>query len=124
MRLEIDVHWVQRGGKDPVRTLQKYTGLVDLVHLKDYRIGELPSTAFEALQSGDYAAFMQAFTGVVQFGEVGEGNLDWTEIIDQAIASGAQYLLIEQDDQYGRDPYDCLQTSYDNLVALGYQKLF
>ena len=124
MRLEIDVHWVQRGGKDPVRTLQKYTGLVDLVHLKDYRIGELPATAFESLQSGDYAGFMQAFTGVVQFGEVGEGNLDWTQIIDQAIASGAQYLLIEQDDQYGRDPYDCLQTSRDNLVALGHGQLF
>lgn len=124
LRLEIDVHWVQRGGKDPVRTLQKYAGLVDLVHLKDYRIGELPTTAFAALQSGDYAAFMRDFTGVVQFGEIGEGNLDWTEIIDQAIASGAQYLLIEQDDQYGRDPYDCLQTSRDNLVALGYADLF
>ena len=124
MRLEIDVHWVQRGGKDPVRTLQKYAGLVDLVHLKDYRIGSLPPAAFEALQSGDYAGFMQAFTGVVQFGEVGEGNLEWTEIIDQAVTSGAQYLLIEQDDQYGRDPYDCLQTSHDNLVGLGYQKLF
>ena len=124
LRLEIDVHWVQRGGKDPVRTLQKYAGLVDLVHLKDYRIGELPTTAFAALQAGDYAAFMRDFTGVVQFGEVGEGNLDWTDIIDQAIASGAQYLLIEQDDQYGRDPYDCLQTSRDNLVALGYADLF
>jgi sugar phosphate isomerase/epimerase len=124
MRLEIDVHWVQRGGKDPVRTLQKYAGLVDLVHLKDYRVGELPSTAFEALQGGDHAGFMQAFTGVVQFGEVGEGNLDWTGIIDQALASGAQYLLIEQDDQYGRDPFHCLQTSRDNLVALGYADLF
>ena len=70
MRLEIDVHWVQRGGRDPVRTLQKYAGLVDLVHLKDYRIGELPPAAFEALQAGDRAAFLQAFTGVVQFGEV------------------------------------------------------
>jgi sugar phosphate isomerase/epimerase len=124
MRLEIDVHWVQRGGRDAVRTLQKYAGLVDLVHLKDYRVGELPQTAFEALQSGDYTAFMQAFAGVVQFGEVGEGNLEWTEIIDQAVASGAQYLLIEQDDQYGRDPYECLQTSRDNLVALGYENLF
>ena len=124
MRLEIDVHWVQRGGKDPVRTLQKYAGLVDLVHLKDYRVGELPSTALEALRAGDHAAFMRDFTGVVQFGEVGEGNLDWTEIIDQAVASGAQYLLIEQDDQYGRDPYDCLQTSRDNLLALGYADLF
>lgn len=124
MRLEIDVHWVQRGGRDPIRTLQKYAGLVDLVHLKDYRIGELPATAFEALKGGDYTGFMQAFTGVVQFGEVGEGNLEWSEIIDQAITSGAQYLLIEQDDQYGRDPYDCLQTSRDNLVALGYENLF
>ncbi len=124
MRLEIDVHWVQRGGKDPVRTLEKYTGLVDLVHLKDYRIGELDPAAFEALQNGDRAAFMQAFTGVVQFGEVGEGNLEWTEIIDRSLASGAEYLLIEQDQQYGRDPYDCLKTSGDNLVALGYEHLF
>jgi sugar phosphate isomerase/epimerase len=124
MRLEIDVHWVQRGGRDPVRTLQKYAGLVDLVHLKDYRIGKLPPTAFEALTAGDHAGFMHAFTGVVQFGEVGEGNLEWTEIIDQALASGAEYLLIEQDDQYGRDPFDCLQTSRDNLVALGYENLF
>ncbi|WP_187351856.1 sugar phosphate isomerase/epimerase family protein [Allosaccharopolyspora coralli] len=124
MRLEIDVHWVQRGGKDPVRTLQRYAGLVDLVHLKDYRVGELEPAAFEALQNGDRAAFMQAFTGVVQFGEVGEGNLDWTEIVDESLASGAEYLFIEQDQQYGRDPYDCLKTSRDNLVTLGYENLF
>ncbi|MDQ8705400.1 TIM barrel protein [Streptomyces sp. LHD-70] len=124
MRLEIDVHWVQRGGKDPVRTLEKYAGLVDLVHLKDYRIGEMDPAAFEALQNGDLAAFMQAFTGVVEFGEVGEGNLEWTEILDQSLVSGAEYLLIEQDQQYGRDPYDCLKTSRDNLVALGYEHLF
>lgn len=124
MGLEIDVHWVQRGGKDPVRTLQKYAGSVDLVHLKDYRIGELPATALTALQAGDHAGFLQAFTGVVQFGEVGEGNLEWSAIIDQAILSGAQYLLIEQDDLYGRDPYDCLQTSRTHLVDLGYADLF
>ncbi|MGD8201605.1 sugar phosphate isomerase/epimerase family protein [Ornithinimicrobium sp. W1679] len=123
MRLEIDVHWVQRGGKDPVRTLQKYAGLVDLVHLKDYRVGAIDPTAFDALRTGDLAAFMAAFTGVVQFGEVGEGNLEWREVIDQAVASGAKYLLIEQDEQYGRDPFDCLVTSRDNLVALGYESL-
>lgn len=124
LRLEIDVHWVQRGGKDPVRILQKYAGLVDLVHLKDYRIGEMPGEAFTALENEDAAAFMQAFTSVVQFAEVGEGNLEWQEIIDQAVQSGAQYLLIEQDDQYGRDPFDCLEISHDNLVTLGYEHLF
>lgn len=123
MRLEIDVHWVQRGGKDPVRTLQKYAGLVDLVHLKDYRIGQLDPAALDALAAGDVRAFMQAFTGVVQFAEVGEGNLEWREVIDTAIDAGTRYLLIEQDEQYGRDPLDCLATSRENLVALGYESL-
>ncbi len=77
MRLEIDVHWVQRGGKDPVRTLAKCAGLVDLVHVEDYRIGELDLCVFEALRNGDHARFTEAFAGVVQFGEVGEGSLEW-----------------------------------------------
>ncbi len=124
MRLEIDVHWVQRGGRDPVRTLQKYAGLVDLVHLKDYRIGELGPGALEAQRTGDREAFLREFAAVVEFGEVGEGNLEWAEIVDQSIASGAEYLLIEQDVLYGRDAFDCLATSREHLVALGYEKLF
>lgn len=40
------------------------------------------------------------------------------------LSSGVKYLLIEQDNQYGRDPFDCLGTSRDNLTALGYGNLF
>jgi len=124
LKFELDVHWIQRGGKDPVKVLQDYAGLVDLVHLKDYRIGQMPARAFEALEEGDYSAFMAAFTGIVQFAEVGEGNLDFKAIIDQALSSGAKYLLIEQDDQYGRSPFECLATSRQNLIQLGYGDLF
>jgi sugar phosphate isomerase/epimerase len=123
MKFELDVHWIHRGGKDPVSVLNDYAGLVDLVHLKDYRIGQLPPSAFEFLRAGDFQAFMTAFDGVVQFAEVGEGNLDFKAIIDQSLISGAKYLLIEQDNQYGRDPFDCLATSRDNLIALGYGPL-
>ena len=63
---------------------------------------------------------MSAFLGVVQFAEVGEGNLDWKPIIDQALASGAEYLLVEQDDTYGRDPFESLAMSRDHLLGLGY----
>ncbi|NUU12515.1 sugar phosphate isomerase/epimerase [Curtobacterium pusillum] len=122
--LEIDVHWVQRGGLDPVRVLDQYAGRVAMVHLKDYRIGQLGEEAFEALAAGDFASFMAAFTGVVQFAEVGEGNLDFPSIIDAASRTGAEYLLVEQDDQYGRTPLDCLRTSHDNLVAMGFADLF
>ena len=122
--LELDVHWIQRGGKDPVATIRKYRDRVAMIHLKDYRIGQMPADAFTSLEKGDFAAFMSAFTGVVQFAEVGEGNLEFGDIIDEAVASDAEYLLVEQDDLYGRDVFDCLQTSYDNLVALGRSDLF
>ena len=95
-----------------------------MVHLKDYRIGQLPESALEALAAGDRVGFMTAFTGVVQFAEVGEGNLDFAAIVEESLASDARYLLVEQDDLYGRDVFDCLQTSYDNLVGLGYDGLF
>lgn len=124
MGLEIDVHWVQRGGLDPVRTLQKYAGRTAMVHLKDYRIGQLPERAFGLLETGDIKGFMAEFKDVVQFAEVGEGNLDFASIIPAAQAAGAEYLLVEQDELYGRTVWDSLQTSYDNLVALGHADLF
>jgi sugar phosphate isomerase/epimerase len=124
LNFELDVHWIHRGGKDPVGVLKDYAGIVDLVHLKDYRIGQLPPNAYEFQQAGDFQAFRTAFEGVVQFAEVGEGNLDFQAIIDQSLSSGAKYLLVEQDNQYGRDPFDCLATSRDNLIALGYGPLF
>ena len=37
--------------------------------------------------------------GIVEFAEVGEGNLDWTGLIDQSIASGADHLFVEPDNQ-------------------------
>ncbi|MFO8069959.1 MAG: sugar phosphate isomerase/epimerase [Alkalibacterium sp.] len=121
---ELDVHWVQRGGRDPIDVLKEYEGKVDLVHLKDYRIAQLPDEAFVALEKGDNETFMLAFTNVVQFAELGEGTLDLPGIIEQSIKSGARYLLVEQDDQYGRDPFDCLETSRDYLYENGYKHLF
>jgi sugar phosphate isomerase/epimerase len=124
MGMEIDVHWVQRGGLDPVRTLEKYAGRTAMVHLKDYRIGMMPESSLGLLDSGDFAGFMTEFKNVVQFAEVGEGNLDFASIIPAAQAAGAEYLLVEQDELYGRTVWEALQTSYDNLIALGQAELF
>ncbi|SDK55738.1 Sugar phosphate isomerase/epimerase [Glycomyces sambucus] len=122
--LEIDAHWVQRGGLDPVRTLRKYAGRVAMVHLKDYRIANLPDEVYTALDAGDSGPWQEAMGAVVQFAEVGEGNLDFPSIIETAIAIGADHLLVEQDECYGRTALECLTTSYLNLVAMGYGELF
>ncbi|MFJ2621315.1 sugar phosphate isomerase/epimerase family protein [Glutamicibacter sp. NPDC087344] len=124
MGLEIDVHWVQRGGLDPVRTLRKYAGKTAMVHLKDYRIGALDADAMQLLEAGDFAGFMGKFKDVVQFAEVGEGNLDFASIVPTAVETGAQYLLVEQDDLYGRTVWEALETSYNNLQKLGFGDLF
>ena len=74
------------------------------------------------MAKGDFKGFMQAFNDVVQFAEVGEGTLDMDAIIKQSLASGAKYFfIVEQDNLYGRDVFDCLKTSYDNIVKLGYE---
>lgn len=124
LRYEVDVHWIHRSGINPVTFLHDYAGMVDLIHLKDYRIGNLPPEALDLLAAGDHKAFMAAFTGIVQFAEVGEGNLEFPAIIEAALATGVQHLLVEQDDLYGRDALDCLTTSRDNLRAMGYAHLF
>lgn len=124
LRYEVDVHWVHRSGVNPVTFLHDYAGMVDLIHLKDYRIAPLPMDSLELLKAGDMQGFMAAFTGIVQFAEVGEGNLDFPAIIEAALATGVQHLLVEQDDTYGRDALDCLITSRDNLRAMGYGRLF
>ncbi|HEY1177418.1 MAG TPA: sugar phosphate isomerase/epimerase [Phytomonospora sp.] len=122
--LEIDVHWVQRGGLDPVRTLHKYAGRVSMVHLKDYRVARLDPAVFAALDAGDREPWQEAMRHVVQFAEVGEGNLDWPSIITAADEIGAAYLLVEQDEFYGRTALDCVETSHSNLVAMGYGDRF
>ncbi|GAB3754646.1 sugar phosphate isomerase/epimerase family protein [Microlunatus parietis] len=120
---EIDVHWVHRGGMDPVRVINNYAGVADLIHLKDYRIGLPPAEAIEGLASGNREAWTEYANNIVQFAEVGSGNLDFPGIIEAAKAAGAAHLLIEQDQQYGRDIFDCLADSRAHLVKIGYESL-
>lgn len=118
---ELDVHWIQRAGVNPVEFIKEYEGRVSLLHLKDYRIGslEIKEDDFK-----DISKFFEKFTNLIEFAEVGEGNLDMKAIIEAGLVSGAHYFLIEQDETYGRDPFDCLKTSAENLRKLGYADLF
>ncbi len=117
---ELDIHWIQRGGENPVAFVKKYAGRIRLLHLKDYRISEVkvPEGPF------DPKTFMEAFTSIVQFAEVGEGNLPIEECITAGLEGGSEYFLIEQDDTYGRDPFESLKISKNNLEAMGYGDWF
>jgi len=89
----LDTYWVQAGGADPAAWLKKLSGRVNVVHYKD-----------------------MAWAGGKQLmAEVLEGNLNWERIFEASRAAGVKYAMVEQDDCYGADPFQCLKTSYDNL---------
>lgn len=90
----LDVCWVQSAGADPAYWLDYLKGRVPCIHIKDR----------------DYLNNTLA---------LGEGNLNLPRILEYSEKSGVEYLLIEQDDCQGEDPFECLKRSYDYLKANG-----
>ena len=49
----------------------------------------------------------------------GSGNINFAPILSAAEAAGTEYLLVEQDNCYGKDPFEELASSYRYLKAQG-----
>ncbi len=124
---EIDVHWVQRGGENPVTYLAGFYGRLKLLHLKDYRVLPIETMApsdKELTPAEQRSRWQQHFVGNIQFAELGEGSLPFAEIIPKGLEMGSEYFIIEQDNTYGRDVYESLRISRDHLYKLGYKDWF
>jgi sugar phosphate isomerase/epimerase len=104
VKLEMDVFWVALAGADPVALLQKYTGRVALVHLKDKAAG-VPAETNEAK------------VAPTTFKEVGSGSLDFRAVLKAGDAAGVEHYFVEQDQTPG-DPVASLKKSYDYLQQL------
>jgi sugar phosphate isomerase/epimerase len=115
---ELDVHWLQRGGVNPLEWIKKLAGRTKIIHIKDYRIAQTLDL------SGGMEGIMRAMSDMVQFAEIGEGNLDMKAIIDLAGETGVEHIFIEQDNTYGKDPFESLEISARNLRNLGYEDRF
>ncbi len=101
--------------------IRQFEGRIKLLHLKDYQIKlDLSLLAGEM----SFEKVVSAFNDAVKFAEVGEGNLPIREIIDTGLECGSEFFLVEQDDVYGRDPFDCVAISRGNLIKLGYEDWF
>ncbi|WP_030016309.1 MULTISPECIES: sugar phosphate isomerase/epimerase family protein [Micrococcales] len=123
LRFEVDLHWVQRGGMNPLDMLKEYAGMCKLIHVKDYRVVPLPPENMRLLEDGTpeaRAEFMRRFALLPQFAEVGAGNMNWPELLPAALEAGAEHFFVEQDELYGRDPFDCLADSRAYLRSIGY----
>ncbi|MCL2576979.1 MAG: sugar phosphate isomerase/epimerase [Defluviitaleaceae bacterium] len=90
----LDTYWIQAGGGDPAHWIKKLEGRVNVIHLQDFSV----------------------VGGISRMSEsVLEGNLNWQRIIGAAEDVEVEYAMIEQDECYGKDPFECLKTSLYNL---------
>ena len=96
MGFTLDTFWVQAGGGDPAQWLEKLSGRVPVIHLKDYAYGR-------------------------QMAVVGEGNINFSRVFEKAEAAGTRFMLVEQDDCHGEDPFECLRRSYEYLRSWGFR---
>lgn len=94
---EIDTYWVKAGGANPVDLINKMKGRMNIVHFKDMVIGK---------------------DNQMEMAEIGEGNLNFKDIIKACNDIGVDWCPVEQD-VCQRDPFESLKISHDNLLKLG-----
>ena len=96
MGFTLDTFWVQAGGGDPAQWIEKLSSRVPCIHLKDYAYGR-------------------------KMAVIGEGNINFDRVFEKAESAGTKYMLIEQDDCNGENPFDCLKRSYEFLKSRGFK---
>jgi len=98
MGFTLDTYWVQVAGCDVVDWIERLSGRLPCIHLKD----------------------LEMISGKAHMAPVMEGNLNFPKIIQAFSKAGTKYMLVEQDTCL-ECPFICLEKSYNNLKKLGYE---
>ncbi len=96
MGFTLDTYWAQFAGADPADWIEKLSGRVPCIHLKDQTFDQ-------------------------KMAVIGEGNINFDRVFKAAQSAGTQYMLVEQDDCNGENPFDCLKRSYEFLKSRGFE---
>ncbi len=92
---ELDVYWVAKAGDDPLDWMQKLSGRLPILHMKD-----------------------MADTADKGFAEVGTGTIDFGAILDAAEGCGVKYLVVEQDSNWKDSPMESARVGLENLSGM------
>lgn len=100
--MELDMFWTTKAGHNPVDLFNKYPGRFPLFHLKDM-----------------YTANQPPFFDVIKddIAPVGEGAINFKEIIAAKDIAGMRYMIVEQDQSRDGDMFADIQKSITNLAT-------
>jgi sugar phosphate isomerase/epimerase len=100
--MELDLFWTTKAGQNPVDLFKKYPGRFQLFHMKDMYTKEAP---------------FFTTNGVKDFAPVGEGVINFKEILASRELAGNKYLVVEQDQSRDGDPFGDIKKSITNLTT-------
>lgn len=98
----LDTFWVQRSGGDVLSWIEKLSGRLPCIHLKDMDV---------ITANGECEIVMAP---------VMEGNMNFPAFLKAFEKAGTKYILVEQD-VCRESPFLCLEKSYNNVSKLGYK---
>lgn len=84
----LDLYHLNRNCTDMPGFIRRYGNRICMVHFKDSRAGELVPA--------------------------GQGDTDWSGVVKACVEVGVPYGFVEQE-QWNRDPYDCMKEAMDWL---------
>lgn len=96
MGFTLDTYWVQFAGADPAYWIERLASRVPCIHLKDQTFDQ-------------------------KMAVIGEGNINFDRVFLSAEQAGTKYMLVEQDNCNGENPFDCLKRSYEFLKSRGFE---
>lgn len=95
----LDTCWVANAGADVCDWIEKLSGRLDILHLKDIK-----SICYDGWNTRQ------------EMCEIGNGLISWDKVISTAEKTGVKYFVVEQDAHWvDNDPFKSLQISKDYL---------
>ncbi len=91
---EMDIYWIVKAKKDPIKLFNDYPGRFKLWHIKDMRK-----------------------TDITKNTEIGSGTINFPSIIKEAKKAGLKYPIVEQEN-FEMDPYQSINISSKYLNSI------
>jgi sugar phosphate isomerase/epimerase len=118
LSLEPDLGWMAIAGASPLEYLVRYKDRSPVLHLKDYYATLPAGTAIP----GDIAALGNnrgtLEQGCFEFRPTGYGIMNYPALMEPMLACNPEWIVLDHDLAYERDPYQDLQLSLDYVKAL------
>ena len=120
LQTELDTCWVNVGGEDPAKYVEKYSGRAPVVHLKDFHMsGKGKPAKLYQLNGIDDGAQDAEEEEAFGFRPCGYGVQNFPEILEACKKAGTSWVVVEQDQPaLDKTPLECAKMSIDYIKEI------